>query len=571
LAKSQKEEGKDVRRNRWLLLVAAVLAVLAFGAAGCGGGDDEEGAAEPAATGEGDTGAEPAAVQEITMGWGAEPPSLDPGLATDTTSANVILNLMDPLVVLDENLEPQPNLAESWEVSPDGMTVTYTLRQDGAWTNGDPVTANDFVYSWKRTLSPELAADYAYQLYGIVGAQEYNACENNCAAMAEAVGVRAVDDYTLEVKLTSPQPWFVGQSAHHSFLAVHQPTVEQFGEAWTDPANIVTNGPFQLEAWEHEASIDLVKWEDWRNADEVDLTRVNGSIIVDGTTRVQAFEANEIQALDGSGLPPAEMQRLKELEEYEQYEYLGTYYYGFNIENITDVNQRRAMSLAVDRQTIIDNIAQADQVPASGMTPAGIPGFEDINPESPWTPASGDVEQAQQLMDQVQSPKTDINLFHNNAPGHREIAVAVQDMWSEIGINTTIRAQEWAQYLEFLGPPPSNQVDVYRLGWIYDFGDAINGLELWTCDSGNNNTNFCNEEFDGLIAEARQTPDETERNAIYAQAEDIMFGEDGEMPILPIYFYTLPNLEDLCIKDTFYIGALNSLDLTDVTVEGECS
>jgi oligopeptide transport system substrate-binding protein len=553
-----------VRRNPWLLLVAALLAVLALGVAGCGGDDD--GDAEPAQTGEG----EPAAEQVITIGWGAEPPSLDPGLATDTTSANVIANIMDPLVVLDENLEPQPHLAESWEVSEDGATVTYTLRQDGQWTNGDPVTAADFEYAWKRTLSPELAADYAYQLYGIKGAQEYNACENNCDRLADQVGVTAVDDYTLEVQLTSSQPWFVGQSAHHSFIAVHQGTVEEFGEQWTEPGNIVTNGPFQLEAWEHEASIDLVKWDEWRNADEVDLTRANGRIIVDGTTRVQAFEAGELDVLDGGSLPPAEMPRLKELEEYEQYEYLGTYYYGFNVENV-DLEQRRAMSLAVDRQTIIDNIAQADQLPGAGMTPPGIPGYDVINPESPWTPATGDIEQAQALMDQAASPKTDINLFHNNAPGHREIAVAVQDMWSELGINTTIRAQEWAQYLEFLGPPPSDQVDVFRLGWIYDYADAINGLELWTCDSGNNNTNFCNEEFDGLVEEARQTPDEDARFELYAQAEQVMFGEDGELPIMPIYHYTLTNLEDLCIKDTFNIGALNSMDLTAVTVEGECS
>ncbi|HEU4450895.1 MAG TPA: peptide ABC transporter substrate-binding protein [Gaiellaceae bacterium] len=556
-----------MRRKTWLLLVVA-LAILSLGVAACGGDDDDEGEA-------GDTGqatdGEPAAEQEITMAWGAEPPSLDPGLATDTTSANVILNIMDPLVVLDENLEPQPALAESWEESEDGTTVTYHLREDGMWTNGDPVTAADFEYSWKRTLSPDLAADYAYQLYGIKGAAEYNGCAKNCDKLADEVGVKAVDDYTLEVTLTSPQPWFVGQSAHHSFLAVHQGTVEEFGEQWTEPGNIVTNGPFQLESWEHEASIDLVKWDEWRNADEVTLERVGGRIIVDGTTRVQAFEAGEVDALDGSGLPPAEMSRLKELEEYEQYDYLGTYYYGFNIENITDVNQRRAMSLAVDRRTIIDNIAQADQVPASGFTPGGIRGFDVINPASPWTPESGDLEQAQALMDEVASPKTDINLFHNNAPGHREIAVAVQDMWSDLGLSTTIKAQEWAQYLEFLGPPPSNQVDVYRLGWIYDYADAMNGLELWTCDSGNNNTNFCNEEYDALIDEARQTPEDDARFELYAQAEQIMFGEDGEMPLLPIYFYTLPNLEAQCIKDTFFIGALNSLDLTQVVVEGECS
>ena len=554
-----------MRRNPWLLLVAALLAVLALGVAGCGGDDDD---AAPGDTGEAQE--EPAAEQIITIAWGAEPPSLDPGLATDTTSSNVIGNIMDPLVTLDENLEPQPTLAESWEVSEDGTTVTYTLRQDGTWTNGDPVTAADFEYAWKRTLSPELAADYAYQLYGIEGAQEYNACESNCEELADAVGVTAVDDYTLEVQLTSAQPWFVAQSAHHSFIAVHQGTVEEFGEQWTEPENIVTNGPFMLEAWEHESSIDLVKNPDWRNADEVTLERVNGLIIVDATTKLQAFEAGEVDAFDGGGLPPAEIPRLKETEEYEQYEYLGTYYYGFNVENI-DLEQRRAMSLAVDRQTIIDNVAQADQQPGAGMTPPGIPGYDVINPESPWTPPSGDIEQAQAVMEEAASPKTNVNLFHNNAPGHREIGVAVQDMWNELGLNTTIRAQEWAQYLEFLGPPPSNQVDVYRLGWIYDYPDAINGLELWTCESGNNNTNFCNEEFDGLVEEARNTPEEEARFELYAQAEDIMFGEDGEMPIMPIYHYTLINLEDTCIKDTFYIGALNSMDLTDVVVEGECS
>jgi oligopeptide transport system substrate-binding protein len=555
-----------VRRNPWLLLVAALLAVLALGVAGCGGDDDD---GDVAGTGEAEE-QEPAAEQIITIAWGAEPPSLDPGLATDTTSSNVITNIMDPLVVLDENLEPQPNLAESWEISEDGTTVTYTLRQDGAWTNGDPVTAADFVYSWKRTLSPELAADYAYQLYGIEGAQEYNACEENCEELADAVGVTAVDDYTLEVQLTSAQPWFVALTAHHSFIAVHQGTVEEFGEQWPEPENIVTNGAFMLESWEHEASIDLVKNPDWRNADEVTLERVNGLIIVDATTKLQAFEAGEVDAFDGGGLPPSEIPRLKETEEYEQYEYLGTYYYGFNVENI-DLEQRRAMSLAVDRQTIIDNVAQADQLPGAGFTPPGIPGYDEINPESPWTPPSGDIEQAQALMEEVASPKTNVNLFHNNAPGHREIAVAVQDMWNELGLNTTIRAQEWAQYLEFLGPPPSNQVDVYRLGWIYDYPDAMNGLELWTCESGNNNTNFCNEEFDALVEEARNTPDDAARFELYAQAEDIMFGEDGEMPLMPIYHYTLINLEDTCIKDTFYIGALNSMDLRDVVVEGECS
>src|SRR5919106_4220240 len=221
-----------MRRHVTLLLASAAFAA---SAASCGGGGD--GAANQQGTGR-----EEAPEQAITVAWGAEPPSLDPGLATDTTSSNVILNIMDPLVELNpDTLEAEPALAESWEV--DGTTVTFTLRQDGVWTNGDPVTAADFEYSWKRTLDPELAADYAYQLYGIVGAAEYNGCEADCAQMADAVGVTAVDDFTLEVELTSAQPWFIQQASHHSFLAVHQETVEQFGADWTEPGNIVTNGP----------------------------------------------------------------------------------------------------------------------------------------------------------------------------------------------------------------------------------------------------------------------------------------------------------------------------------------
>jgi oligopeptide transport system substrate-binding protein len=554
-----------VTGKRLLLLVVALLGAFALAAAGCGGGNDESSGAGTESGG----GGGPAANQTMTIGWGAEPPSLDPGLATDTTSSNVLLNIMDPLVRLNpDTLEAVPSLAESWDVSSDGQTVTFHLRQDGKWTNGDPVTASDFVYSWKRTLSPELAADYAYQLYGIVGAQEYNACQKNCDALADKVGVEAPDDFTLVVHLTSPQPWFIQQASHHSFLAVNQKAVEQFGDKWTEPQNIVTDGPFKLAKWEHDAEIDLVKWDDWRDAADVSLTSVPGKIIVDGTTRVQAFESGEIDALDGGGLPPDEIARLKETPEYESYPALGTYYYGFNIKNISDIHERRALSLAVNRQEIIDQIAQADQIPATGMSPKGISGFDVINPNSPWTPAAGDITQAKDELSQAANPKMDINLFFNDSPGHKEIATAVQAQWKELGISTTLKQQEWAQYLEFLGPPPNQQVDVYRLGWIYDYPDAINGLDLWTCDSGNNNTNYCDKSYDDLVAQARQTPDDSARYEIYAQLEDKLFGQDGAMPILPIYWYTYPNLEKLSIKDTFNINPLDQFELSKVVVQG---
>jgi oligopeptide transport system substrate-binding protein len=540
----------------WLVLVSSVTLV----AAGCGG-NDNSGAA---GTTDGGTAA---ASQVITVNWGTEPPSLDPGLASDLTSANILFNIMDPLVKLDKDLNPVPAAAESVTTSDDGKTVTYVLRDDVKWTNGDPLTANDFEYSWKRTISPELGADYAYQFYGIVGAQEYNGCDakkDDCAALADKVGVKATDAKTLVVTLTTPQPWFVQQSAHTSFLAVHKATVEKFGDKWTEAANIVTNGPFKLAKWEHSSAIDIVKWDGWRDAASVKLTRVNGRMIEDGITAVQAFEAGEVDVLEA--LPPDETPRLKETPEYEQYAALGTYYYGVNVKNITDVKQRRAMALAIPRQSIIDNITHADQIPASGFTPVGMPGFDVINPKSPWLPAAGDLEQAKQLMSEVASPKKNITLYINDSPGHREIAVAVQAAWKELGIDSTIKQQEFQQYLEFLGPPPNKDVDTYRLGWIGDFVDAINFLELWKCDSGNNSTNYCNKDYDAKIEEARKTVDNDARYKLYREAEDILFGENGDVPVLPIYFYTYQGLERTNIRESFDRNLLDQVDLTQVVV-----
>ncbi len=532
------------------LLAAVFVATFAALAAGCGGGNGAGG----------DGGG--VIDQVITINWGTEPPSLDPGLATDTTSSDVLLNIMDPLVKLGKDLEPVPSLAESWDVTNGGKTVTFHLRSDGKWTNGDPVTANDYEWSWKRTISPDLAADYAYQFFGIVGAEDYNSCKSGCAAMRDKVGIKATDEHTLRVELTSPQPWFVQQVAHTSFLAVNRATVEKFGNKWTEASNIVTNGPFKLATWRHNAELDLVKWDDWRNAGDVKLKRINGKMITEGTTAVQAFEAGELDMT--AGLPPEELSRLKGTDAYSQYPGLGTYYYGLNVKAIPDVNQRRAMSLAIDRRTIIDNIAQADQLPPTGFTPKGMPGFDELNPNSPWTPENGDMDKAKELMAKVANPNKSVNLVINDSPGHREIAVAIQSMWKELGINTTIRQQEWAQFLESLGPPPDPSVDAYRLGWIGDYVDAMNFLELWTCKSGNNNSNYCDPQYDALVAKARQTPDNDARYKIYGELEDKLLGENGAVPIAPIYWYTYVQLERPSIKDSLNVNLLSQTDYTKV-------
>lgn len=543
-------------RNRWsqavLLSLVAVLVVV-----GCGGGDDE---------GSGGGAGTAAAEQTLKWGLGSEF-NLDPGLATDTTSAKLVLNLFDPLVKLADDLEAVPSMAESWDVN--GAKVVYHLRTGAKWSNGDPVTAKDYEYGWKRAVSPELASDYSYQLYGIKGAVEYNECEKNCAALRDAVAIKATDDQTLEVTLTSPQPWFIQQSAHSVFLPVHQKTIEQFGDRWTRAQNIVTNGPFKVEDAQPSASITLVKNMEWRDAANVKLERVEGKIIVDGTTAVQSFEAGEVDVLDEQ-LPAAETPRLKDTPEYELYPGLGTSYYGFNVkDNITDVNQRRAMSLAVDRQSIIDNITQANEKPANAFTPDGMPGEEEIVGEgSPFTPAAGDLDKAKEYMAKAQNPKTKITIYSNEGAPNKEVAQALQSMWKQIGIDSTIKILEWQQFLEFLGPPPPKAVDIYRLGWVGDFVDDINFLELWTCDSGNNNTGYCDKEYDALVAKAKATPETGARYAIYKELEAKLTGPDGFLPFIPLWYITYPNLERETVKETFKINLLDQVDLTKVEVKG---
>jgi oligopeptide transport system substrate-binding protein len=537
------------RVPRWTIVFALGLA-LALPA--CGGGDDDEGGAPSG--------------QTLRMILGSEPPSLDPGLASDTTSANVLYNIMDPLVKLDANLEPKPELAESWKRSKDRLTVTFTLRPDGKWTNGDRVTAHDFEYGWKRTISPELAADYAYQFFGIVGAADYNACKKNCEALRDKVAVKALDDRTLQVKLTSAQPWFEAQMSHISFLPVHRATVEKFGDKWTEPENIVTNGPFRLTAWKHESSLQLKKWPGWRNADSIRLETINARIISVPTTALQSFEAGEVDAcLEDACLPVAEIDRLKETEEYLAGPALVTNYLGVNVKNVPDVNQRRALALAIDRKSIIENITKRDATPATSFTPKGMPGFDTIVQD--FISQTADIDRAKQYMSRAQNPKMSLNLFYPSAgPGAKETSIAIQAMWKELGIETTVKGQEWAQFLEFIGPPPNKSLDIYVIGWVGDFVDDINFLELGTCESGNNSTNYCNPEYDKLLEQAANTPDDTARQKLYARAEAILTSEKGDFPMIPTAWDSIPTMRETYVKN-WKANLLDQYDFRTVFIE----
>jgi oligopeptide transport system substrate-binding protein len=512
----------------------------------------------------------------LRMSIGAEPPSLDAGLATDTTSSSILYNLMDPLIRLGPGpaLKAEPGGAKSWTVK--GALVTLNLNPATKWWNGAPTTAQDYAFSWLRTISPELGADYAYQFFGIKGAEAYNSCDPtkaDCNALKSAVGIKANGTNQLVVTLTSPQPWFIQQLSHTSFLPVNKDALDKFGNKFTEAANFVGNGPFKLASWKHDASLTLVKNTKWRLASTVKLNQIQMQIITDGATAENAFDANNID-IDTTGTLPQDIPRYKKTpggsigtipgKALQIDPALGTYYYGFNVKNISDVNQRRAMAFAIDRQAIIKYITQTGQLPAKGFTPRSIAGGPTIDKLS-FMPAIHQTAKAKAFMAKVAHPKTDVHLYINNSPGHIKIATAIQAFWKQIGLNASIHVMEWKQYLQFLGPPPNADVDVYRLGWIYDFPDAYNGLVLWTCDSGNNNTNFCNKKFDALVDQATKTPDFDKRVALYQQAESILTGPNGDLPIMPIYWYTFTELIHKNVKG-FLTAPTSQYDFTKVSV-----
>jgi oligopeptide transport system substrate-binding protein len=543
-------------RVRRRLLLAAVAIVAGLLVASCGGKQHE------ATSGEG----------VLRIGLGADP-VLEPGLALGQSSATILSSLMDPLVKLDHNLKAIPSIARSWRMSPDATTVTFHLRPDGRWTNGDPVTAEDFEYGWKRTLSPELTADYAYQLFSIVGAEEYSTCnpaKENCEALRERVGVRAIDEHILRVQLASPRPWFVEQAAHWAFLPIHEATVQMFGKTWwQNPGHIVTNGPFRLQSWRHDGGLTLVKDAEWRGAGKIKIERVEATVITDPSARLQAFRNKQVDALDGFfggvELNPAEVRRLQGSAEFAVYPGLGTYYYGINLVNVRDPAQRKAMALALDRPAFAATGPGQGKIPATSFTPVGMPGYDTIAPG--FLSATANVSEARTLMARVAHPKTRITLYTNDAPGLDRIANKARAQWKRIGISTRVRVLEWAAFLEEMGPPARRNADVFQIGWTPDYPDAMNFLGLWRCNGPENFTGYCDTQYDRLLDRALITRNAPQRWRLYSQLEARLTGADGAFPVIPVYWWTWTNLERESIGKTFNVSPFGAIDLAKVAVQ----
>ena len=510
----------------------------------------------------------------LDMVVGTEPPSLDPALATDSSSIFFLRQMYVGLTAFDKDANVVPSLASDWEVSDDGLEWTFNLRDDIHWVHRDPnsgefedmgvVTAQDVVYGVTRTLDPNTASDYSYVLYPIDGAEAFNTADPAAEDFEDIkanLGVSAPDDSTVVFKLTAPAAYFPSIAGMWVTFPQPQAAIEQWGSNWTEAGLIVTNGPYTLREWTHGASIELEKSPLWVNADDVQIELFGGPIIQEASTAMALYENNEIDMMSdppGWGPPLPDMDRIRADAQLSEdlliAPQLCTYYYGFvnTKPPFDDVLVRKAFAAAIDRQSLIDNVVKGGQLPAHSFAPPGIFGnvaddtsIGDFMIESSF----GDqVKQAQEWLAEAGYPDgegIDITLAHNTSESHAQIAQAVQAMWQEAFPQATINIenQEWAVYLKTLLPeaPDAEKPNVYRLGWCADYPDSNNWLnEVFNSKSGQNYAKFNNPEFDQLVEDAAFEADPATREDLYHQAEDIFI--DQNVAIAPIYYYTYNRL-----------------------------
>ena len=540
----------------------------------------------------------------LDWNWSTEPPALDPSLATDSTSINVITNVFVGLTQFDPNTgEVLPYMADSWEAGEDAdgnQTWTFNLRQDIPWIRYNPVTgettqeadadgnprfanAHDVVYGVKRTVDPNTASDYAYVLYVIKNAQDINGGSEEVTI--DDLGVTAIDDWTVQFTLETPAAFFPAVAGMWVAHAMPQWAIEEHGDKWTEAGLIVTNGPYAVESWVHGAELNLVKNPMWIDADSVQIERVVGVMITEASTSFALYENNE---LDSVGVPLPEVDRVKAdpvlSEEYYSAPASCTYYYGFNNQKypFTDQRVRQAFSQAIDRQSLSDNVLKGGQVPATSFAPPGIFGAPEPGTVGLGYDADAAVASLQAFLDEEGLTLDDFNalgvtLMHNTSEGHAQIAAAIQQMWADVlGVDVNVENQEWAVYLDTIqaNTPIDEAPHVFRLGWCADYPDENNWVhEVFNSDAGANRLRRncldpnCGEttlsEFDEVTYQALGSQDPAERTALYAEAERLL--AEVETAYAPIYHYTTVNVTKPWLTRNF--PNISGIDIFNWTID----
>jgi oligopeptide transport system substrate-binding protein len=487
----------------------------------------------------------------INLNFATEPPTMDPGLATDTTSVDCVNMLFMGLTKLDiETVEPKAWLATEWSVSADGLVWTFKMRKDVSWIRWDPATqkaekkrnvvAGDIVYGVRRVANPETASDYAYVDYIIKNVQAVNTGESTDL---ESIGVRAVDDYTVEFTLTQPAGYFPAIAGMWTNNPVPREPIEEFGDKWTEPGNVWTCGPAVLDVWEHENKVVMKKSTNWFDAKNVKIDTYNWAIVNDDATAMAMYENGE---LDVTPPPLADMDRVKADATLSKELYIGpgtcTYYYGFNTSKppLDNVKVRQALSYGINRQKLVDTVLKGGQKPADAFACPGV--FGTPTGDAKWKGINFDAAKGKALLAEAGYPDgkglPEITLMFNTSAGHQRIAEFIQQSWKEnLGIEVKLANQEWAVYLKTVN---TDAPQIYRMGWCLDYPDENNWvLENFHTTKSLNNPKWSGPnaaEFDRLTEEAALSSDPAKRKELYFKAEELLTVTDAV--IAPIYFYT---------------------------------
>lgn len=473
--------------------------------------------------------------QTLVRNNGAEVQSLDPHKIEGVPESNVNRDLFEGLVIGDLNGHPVPGVAESWD-NKDFKVWTFHIRKDVKWSDGSPVTAQDFVYSWQRLADPKTASPYAsYLQYGhVANVDEIIAGKKP----ATDLGVKAIDDKTFEVTLSEPVPYFYKLLVHPSVSPVPKAAIEKYGEKWTQPANIVTNGAYKLKDWVVNERIVLERNTNyWDNAKTV-INQVTYLPISSEVTDVNRYRSGEID-MTYNNMPIELFQKLKKEipKEVHVDPYLCTYYYEINNQKapFTDVRVRTALKLALDRDIIVNKVKNQGDLPAYSYTPPYTDGMKLVEPEwFKWSQEKRN-EEAKKLLAEAgytaDKPLT-FNLLYNTSDLHKKLAIAVASIWKKnLGANVKLENQEWKTFLD---SRHQGTFDVARAGWCADYNEPTSFLNTMLSDSSNNTAHYKSPAFDKIIGDTLQVTDEAKRAELYAQSEQQL---DKDSAIVPVYYY----------------------------------
>ena len=506
---------------------------------------------------------------EITLNIASEPQSIDPALNSAVDGAIMLGHMFEGLMKWKDsevetpgsdgtctNAELTEGQAESYEkvVNDDG-TVTYTfkIRSDARWSDGKPVTAGDFVYSWQRLVTPETAADYNYMIDSVVNANEIMAGDMDPTELA----VSAPDDSTFVVTLTSDLPYFLEVCAFPATFPVRQDvTTKEDGtpnDQWTfDVASYLSNGPYKLTAWNHNSEIVMEPNEQYYDAANLGPDKITFKLMDDQNAMLSGFNSGELDFIED--VPQAELPDLIASGDLKIVDYIGTYYVCYQTQKapFDDPRVRQAFTLAVDRTFIVDKVTQAGQVPANGFVPAGVydvagsTGDDFRTVGGAYYSIEGDAdysyeancEKARELLAEAGYPNGEgfpvVEYLYNTSDAHKAVAEALQNMWeTELGVKVTLNNQEWAVFLQ---TRKDGNYSIARNGWIADYNDPMSFLDMWLTGGGNNDAQYANADYDAKIQEAKNTTDPAARMKLIHEAENIIMGQDWALN--PLYFYT---------------------------------